>query len=456
MTVCRNFEEYPLQECRVAIVDPVNMRLLVVSDDLESRLPRISIPISSRMAATATEAIYDTFSVSTIQLVNIADDDSQTRLLVHELVAARPRSTDSVTLAHIAIENLVPGQLSETEGGLLNRLISGETTEFGRFARVGWIDDLFRSMGYGTDRSEWPEIRHLNQGINFSLLSVTQYDKPTRWFKAVGVPNTHEYFITMELRRRVPAMLPKILQAIPEWHAWWSEGVIPGTRLDQSCDVDDWIRTLGCLAALQKQLAPSTASFRDAGAETWTCLRLLSLLEPFFADATKASLAQTTKRARRLEQHDLDELRASIESGLSAVASSGLPDTVNHGDIGHGNILIGQKGSVFLDWAGCYIGPPFFTSEHLIADFDRCYPGRLQEVNLLRRTYLNGWQSHIAPRLFRTTVTLAPGLAAFAYGVMVWHGSLQRRDPTQAWPIIRSMLRRTVREFGPVREVVVP
>jgi Phosphotransferase enzyme family len=453
MTTCWDLDDFPIHECRVAIVDPINMRILAVSDELEIRLPRVSIPKGSRIAAAATEAIYEKFSINTIQLVSIADGESRGYFLVHELVTTSACATNSIGLVRIALEDLVPDQLSETEGILLKRIIAGDASEFGRFAAVRWIDDLLSTSGYGTDRSEWPEIRHLNQGINFSLLSVTQYDKTKRWFKAVGVPNTHEYFVTIELHQRIPAMVPKLLKAIPEWHAWWSEDVASGTRLDQSCDIEDWRRTLACLVGLQKQLASSSASFYDAGVETWTCSRLLSLLEPFFADATKASLAQTSERARRIEKVDLVGLRASIADGLSAVASSGLPDTLNHGDIGHGNILISARGPIFLDWAGCYVGPPFFVLEHLIADFDRCYPKRLQDVHLLRRTYWEGWQSHIAPESVRTMASVAPALAAFAYGVMVWQGSLHRGDPTEAWPVIRSMLRRTMREFDPVREV---
>jgi hypothetical protein len=112
-------------------------------------------------------------------------------------------------------------------------------------------------------------------------------------------------------------------------------------------------------------------------------------------------------------------------------------------------------GPVFLDWAETYIGQPFLCAEHLLADLERCQPELCFERDSLRRTYASFWREYASPETLADIIQLAPAIAALSYAIFAWEASARQRDPTYAWPLIRSMMRRTRRELEMRREVAV-
>ena len=55
-----------------------------------------------------------------------------------------------------------------------------------------------------------------------------------------------------------------------------------------------------------------------------------------------------------------EELLASLDERMAAVAECGLPDTLAHGDANPGNARGDGERVVFLDWSECYLGHPGF------------------------------------------------------------------------------------------------
>lgn len=141
-----------------------------------------------------------------------------------------------------------------------------------------------------------------------------------------------------------------------------------------------------------------------------------------------------------------------MESALDEFTSAGVPETLLHGDIGHGNLMATCEGPVFLDWAETCIGHPFLSAEHLLADLARSNPKFAEKQTALRSHYSSRWKAHAQPGDLEKVTALAPAIAAFAYAVSAWDSSRNRQDPTEAWPLIRSMLRRTKRELDQVPE----
>jgi len=430
-------------ECRLVLISAHSMRVLTTGASGTS-LPRESIPACTRVAEGLNEVIELGYGLRTLQLAILPGAEGRSCCAVHEIVSspeAVPRS-----LSFAALDEIASSELTDAERSLVLKIMKGETNKLGRFARLGWIDELLAKIGIHQVRGSNPVIRQLNQGIDFCLLNLQDPNGRSLWFKAVGEPNTREYRLTQALTRQFPEYLPKLVAWIPEWNGWIAEGV-GGAPLSHSNDKAQWEQALTALAFMQERSIENKACLYRAGAKEWSCARLRCLSKPFFAEVQLAMQAQTSTNTKPLSLQEVYRLEHDVDAALGTLADSGIPDTLLHGDIGHGNIIMSPGGPVFLDWAETYIGHPFLSAEHLLADLERCQPELSLERTSLRCYYGALWQDYASPETLTDVIRLAPAVAAFAYAVFAWEGNVRQPDPTHAWPLIRSMMRRTRREL---------
>jgi len=438
-------------ECRLVMIDAQSMRILAIASATRPMLPRESIPAYARVAEALTEAIERRYGLSTVQLAILPGSEDLICCAVHEIIGSQDGTLSSLSFA--ALDEIASSELTERERTLVARIMKGEPSSLGRFARLGWIDELLSKIGLYRDRDSISVLRHLNQGIDFCLLNLKDADDRNLWFKAVGEPNTREYALTAELTRRFPAYLPRQVATMPEWNGWVMEDV-EGVALNVSESIYHGEQALTALGVMQKDVANDIATLTAMGAKDWTCARIASLLEPFFSDAQCAMQAQTSTKARLFSGSELCQLKQDIKSALDEFMNCGIPETLVHGDIGHGNIIATSRGPVFLDWAETYIGHPFLSSEHLLADLTRSSSIFAGAQARLRSHYADHWKPYARPAELEDIAALGPAIAAFAYAVIAWEANRNRHDPTLAWPLLRSMLRRTKREFEKASEVI--
>lgn len=435
-------------ECRLIMIDAYSMRTLTIPGAVGPSLPRVSIPINTRIAEAVTAAIKHQYGICTIQLAFLAGAQEASYYAVHEIFGP-PESALGV-LSLTALNEIAASELAGEQREIVLKIISGEANELGRFARVGWITELLAKTGSVLRPDSLPVIRQLNEGIDFCLLSLTDGDGRKLWFKAAGEPNSHEYALTQELAHRFPTYLPKILAIVPEWNGWIMEDA-RGVPLSESERMDSCEQALTALATMQQEMARHATSLSALGAKDWTCSRILSLSEPFFCEALCAMQRQTSTKSEPLSGNDLRQLKNEIESALAQFIDAGIPDTLLHGDIGHGNIIATPRGPVFLDWAEALLGHPFLSAEHLLADLSRSNPRFAKAQGRLRLHYAAHWTADVRPGVLEKIIALASAMGAFAYAVAAWDVHRTRPDPSSAWPLMRSILRRTKKELGEVR-----
>jgi hypothetical protein len=446
----KRFGDPERNECRLIVIDASSMRILTTGAPSGFLLPSESIPAFTRMAEALNEVIEQRFGLRTLQLAILPGAEERSCCAVHEIMGSQEAAPKSLSFA--ALNEIASSELTDAERSLVLKIMNGEGNALGRFARLGWIDELLAKIGIRQDRSSIPVIRQLNQGTDFCLLNLQDSNGRNLWFKAVGEPNTREYCLTQELTRKFPEYLPKLVAWIPEWNGWITQGVA-GAPLSHSNEKAQWEQAFTALAFMQESSIENKDCLRRAGAKEWSCAHLLSLSAPFFEEAERAMRAQTSTKAKPLEGKELERLRSNIEAALNAIANSGIPETLVHGDIGHGNIVISTDGPAFLDWAETYIGPPFLSAEHLLADLERSQPELACERSYLRRSYAMHWRDYTSPQSLANAFAFAPAVAAFAYALVAWEAHSRRPDPTCIWPLLRSMLRRTERELESMSEV---
>jgi Phosphotransferase enzyme family len=438
-------------ECRLIVIDAQSMRILTTAAKTDALLPRQAIPAYSRIAEALTESIEQRYGLNTIQLALLPGAEGKSDCAVHEIVG--PRESASLSLPFSALQEIASSEFAGDERATVRAIMNGDATGLGRFARIGWIDELLaKTSGYRRQDS-MPAIRQLNQSIDFCLLSLADSGGHKMWFKAVGEPNRREYALTVELTRRFPANLPRLVAVMPEWNGWVMEHA-EGVPLNESRSIERCEQALIVLAVMQKEVANCTASLLSIGAKNWTCARIASLLEPFFQEARCAMLGQTSTRSKPLSESELYRLKGDIHSALHELVNAGIPETLVHADIGHGNIIVTPEGPVFLDWAETAIGHPFLSAEYLLADFTRSNPTLAAAVPTLRSHYAALWKTHVRQADLDTVTLLSPAVAAFAYAVFAWDENRNWPDPSLIWPHLRSLLRRTKRELEHASEFI--
>jgi hypothetical protein len=435
-------------ECRLVVIEVDSMRILTTASAADPLLPRESIPAYTRVAEALTETIVQNYGLRTIQLAILPQAEEQNYCAVHEIMGspeAIPRS-----LSFTALDEIASGELTEAERSLVLKIMEGIANELGRFARLGWIYELLAKTGSHRARGSRPVIRHLSQGVDFCLLSLTDATRGKSWFKAVGEPNTREYPLTLELSRRFPAYLPKILAKIPEWNGWIMEDV-SSAPVNESRTMHAYREAIAALAAMQRETALDAGWLYAMGAEDWSCSRMARLSELFFADADIAMRAQVSTKAQPLTQIELQRLQRDLEEALEAIEETDIPDTLLHGDIGRGNLIFSSHGPVFLDWAQAHVGHPFISAEHLLAEAKQSASLSHDDCSVLRHFYASQWREYGRTEISKAML-LAPAIAAFAYALFVWHGQRQQ-DATRIWPLLRSLLRRSRDELQRTHEV---
>jgi hypothetical protein len=437
-------------EYRAVLIDGHSKRVLAIATAAGLLLPRVSIPPYTRVAESLTEAIALRYNLRTIQLCSLPDREQFSGCAVLEIVDMQQAMCGP--LSFVELDEIASNELADEERATVLRVIKGDADELGRFAQLGWLEKLLTRLGSCNDRGTRPLIRQLNQGIDFCLLSVTQATGDRVWFKAVGEPNACEYALTIELARRFPGCMPKILATIPEWNGWITQDA-GGVPLNESASIDQCERALSALAVMQKGMINDVSSLSALGAKDWTYARISMLARPFFQEALCAMQAQTSVKSKPLSDAELFQLQSATESALDEFMNTGIPETLLHGDIGHGNAIATCGGPVFLDWAETCIGHPFLSAEHLLADLARSNPMFNAIQPALRSHYAAHWREFVRPEELKKVTELAPAIGAFAYALIAWDANHNRPDPSQAWPLIRSMLRRTKRELKQATEV---
>jgi hypothetical protein len=429
---------------QLVVIDMNTMRVLLDARGPNARFPGVSIPADARPAASLTDAISDRYGLCTIQLAILQREKEIGYVAVHEIVYAEKEAHAKLCFANLSEVNW--DQFSFGEHEWVRRIVNGEAYELGHFAQPGWINRLIARTGLQMERTTQPVVRHLNQGIDFCLLNLRDTSGRNLWFKAVGKPNRREYGITLELARRFPLYVPKIVATVPEWNGWVMENV-DGAPLNTKAARQLCEDAFTTLALLQQQSACNITSLLAAGAKDWRYLSIASLLEPFFLEARMAMEAQTSAKSKPFSKSELSQLRQDIQVAFYEFMDSCLPETLLHGDIGHGNVLATSNGPVFLDWAEASIGNPFVCAEHLLADLTRSNPQVAEVQAELRRHYASQWSAYLQPSKLEKVSALAPAMGVFEYCLFVWDSNRDRPDRAQAWPLIRSLLRRTRREL---------
>ena len=220
---------------------------------------------------------------------------------------------------------------------------------------TAWIDGALASVGTRR-RGPVREVRTWQR----SEVVTFETDRGRMWAKAVPEVFAHEVAVTSLLADIDPGIVPPVVAAdIP--HGRFITVHVDGPALaDVRDEPEAWLATLSRLAELQRVLAAEPMELAIAGVAAAPLAGLADAVPRLLADDALLLVGRpgglTAAEAAALRDHV-----PSLVAACHELAASGVPDSLEHGDLSADEVILGEMGPVFLDWSDGSITHPFLS-----------------------------------------------------------------------------------------------
>jgi hypothetical protein len=248
---------------------------------------------------------------------------------------------------------------------------------------ASWVDDRLAHAGIRR-RSE---IAQIWQRPRAALLSV-ETDRGRMWAKAVPPIFAHEVALTELLADIDPGIVPPVVAADRALGRIITEHVDGPALSTLDGEPAVWTATMSRLAEIQRVLAEEPAELAGIGTVAAPISRLATRLPTILADDDLLQVG----RPGGLTTDEAAALRGRIPQlveACRALDASGVPDSLDHGDLAADEVIIGVMGPVFLDWSDGTVTHPFLSAAALLAD----RAGSTAVTDELATAYLGPWLS---------------------------------------------------------------
>jgi hypothetical protein len=440
---------------RLILVQPDSRKVLTIKTMDGHCLPSVGIPPWTRPAKELQRAIQARWKLHVIILDLLASPDGGPFCAVAEVLP----SEKSAELGAVAFEQLEIPELSEQQRTQLGTLPDGGSLNNSPFSQIGWIDQAITWVESETGRklSSKSQIEQYNASGAFSLVRFPMEDDSSYWLKATGTPNAHEPSITRLLSELGGDYLPEFIASKPEWNAWLMSGEVthaeelPTEPYKLFCFLNGAVKAMG---ELQMKTQRRRNDLLEAGAFDQSIEVFREHSEALFDYLEEAMSFQSSTKVPRLERSRLQNIRMIFETVCRYMEDLDLPETIVHGDLNCGNILIGCGHCRFIDWCEAHVGSPLVSLQHLLLLNKSEHPETRRQINLLlKERYLKIWAASCHPDVLNEGFICMPLLSIVStlYGRGDWLNAPKRNDPRRmcyARTLARHMDRATrEREF---------
>ena len=244
-----------------------------------------------------------------------------------------------------------------------------------------WVDARLKDAGI---RRRGP-VRQVRAWARAALLTIDS-DHGRLWAKAVPAVFAHEIAVTELLADVDPGIVPPVVAADRTLGRIVTEHVEGPTLAAIGDDPVTWTAALSRLAEIQRVLAADLDALRVAGVAAAPLDRLALSVPALLADDDLLLVDRTGG----LSSSEAGALRRRVPAFVDAcrdLAASGVPDSLEHGDLAADEIILGPMGPVFLDWSDGSITHPFLSAASLL----RSRGANEAEADSLVSAYLGPW-----------------------------------------------------------------
>jgi|GEM_PF-833436 len=361
---------------RVVLLETDQRRLLLHQQTQGSMLPRVRVPRFSRRAQALRTAIHAQCRVAAF-VVDYIDENA-----LEPCVVAEFRDTGrNSKLERGGLNEVLESELSGQERSTIESLLNGRSGS--SITRLGWIDDAaaWVKTATGCKVQSGAGIEQFNAGGGFALLRFRIEDGRESWLKATGDPHTHEFTLTRLLSKLAEGYLPDLLATKPEWNAWLT--ACAGSAVETlPTEPHELLALLEhvvvSMAELQVKTVGHAGELRSAGAFDQSADVLAKHSQQLFDYAAEAMNMQSSTRVPPIGRTRLAEIKSIFDDVCGRMAELDLPETIIHGDLNIGNLLLHEGMCRFIDWSEAYIGNPLISLQHLLL-LNQTEPAELKE-----------------------------------------------------------------------------
>jgi aminoglycoside phosphotransferase (APT) family kinase protein len=228
-----------------------------------------------------------------------------------------------------------------------------------------------------------------------------------------GLPSVgHEGRLTALLSSRYPRHFAPVV-AVDAERCWLLMEEVHGHSLMLTTDVSTWTVALDVLSEIQRDFAARAGELVELGCHDrtlpWVASQLAGLVE--------SRVVQEEMSAG--ERSELIAATPAWQRLVTAQATSPVPGaTLDHGDLHPGNILVTERGPVFLDWEGGSVGHPFFAPLMLLGYVERSVPALMPARDTLRAAYLRRWSPPISSATLVDAFEACRAITALRYAIV--------------------------------------
>ena len=414
--------------------------VLLVPDGPGWRLPRLTS--EDRASSETAELTRDARAllgadVSVLQcLLDAEANGGRARQQLHALEAHAARWTPPggarwVAAAELDAAALTRPDLAAPLARWLDECGTGRFTARGRDwirpgwreSAVAWVDAQLARAGLGRVTA----IEQVKAWEYSQVLRLTAGDG-VFYLKALCESAAREPELTRRLAQAHPAWMPDVV-AVDAGRRWLLVRATAGPELLNVSDTAAWQETARRCARVQIAWTGRSGELQALGCPHWPVTAVAARLGPMLADGaslmapcpeglTGDELARLRRRAPELAEH------------CAELAALGVPDSLEHGDLWGTNVILGERGPVFIDWEDATVAHPFVTPSLLILTLPHspAAPATAGLAARLRDAYLEVWQAEgplrawAAARLERA-FDLAQRTAMLHYAVQFWLGA---------------------------------
>jgi hypothetical protein len=387
---------------RTIIVDGASRTILMREENGDLALLFVSIPSETRSAEQLCKAIYAAWGIHVLILNFFPVCDASCGVIAELLTPM-----ESIRgLRSVLLDRLPASLLPESDLAILIETIHGIVSH--PFSRLGWIDQLIAWLEKETDNtlSSKECIQQFNAGGSFALLRLGMKDGQAYWLKATGEPNSHEFAITAYLSHHFADALPRLVAVREDWNAWLTEDM--GTRLPDQPRAELLARAAKRFASLQLRTIAHIDSLLACGAFNLRLPELIKSIDPIMEFLADAMARQDSTKVAPLSSGQLRELTTVLWDSCERLQSLGVPDTLIHNDLTHGNVLDDGSHCVFTDWSEAAIGNPFLSCERL-CQLNSTHRESVQTI------YRDVWSQFLYATVIDKAFALMPLVAIYAY-----------------------------------------
>jgi Phosphotransferase enzyme family len=435
-----NRVQIEIEVWRVIILRRNASEFLIFETESSFSLPRVEIPAHTRLAPTLNDKIKTLWGLEVYSLYPFAVNTSGSggpiaryhviEALQHEAVA--PPAARWIPIRLPMEKHFIESEDFVAVQTWMKNLGNRNSPGISAFDKPGWLLILKEWVQKALKPFQMTltgDFVQFNASASFSLIRFAT-DGEAVWFKAVGEPNLHEFSISVTLARLFPEYLPSLLATLPACHGWLmaDAGELP---LNAAKVSSAWKEAATALGALQTASVSSIDDLVEAGCRDLRVGTLIELVDPFLEVIADLMQEQSKMPPPILSRQELSDLGGTLNTALRRLQSVGVPDTLGHGDLNSGNILVGSERCTFIDWAEAQVGHPFLTFEYFLAHVRKDYPTIATFETDLRACYSKMWSSIASPEQIAEAFLFSPLVAVYAYaaGSHVWRDSERLKVP---------------------------